>query len=92
MDNIKVVIINWVRSLAVQIIESSLDISFQLHHGKYTGWNGCTVEISCWADLAWPSTRIKNSPKNLYSYARTYLQPHYGNGVFGNVYLSAGQH
>ena len=20
------------------------------------------------------------------------LQPHYGNGVFGNVYLSAGQH
>ena len=22
--------------------------------------------------------------------ARTYLQPHYGNGVFGNVYLSAG--
>jgi hypothetical protein len=24
--------------------------------------------------------------------ARTYLQPHYGNGFFGNVYLSAGQH
>jgi hypothetical protein len=24
--------------------------------------------------------------------AQTYLQPHYGNGVFGNVYLSAGQH
>ena len=24
--------------------------------------------------------------------ARTYLQLHYGNGVFGNVYLSAGQH
>ena len=24
--------------------------------------------------------------------ARTYLQPHYGNGVFGNVYLPAGQH
>ena len=24
--------------------------------------------------------------------ARTYLQPHYGNGVFNNVYLSAGQH
>ena len=23
--------------------------------------------------------------------ARTYLQPHYGNGVFGNVYLLAGQ-
>ena len=23
--------------------------------------------------------------------ARTYLQPHYRNGVFGNVYLSAGQ-
>ena len=24
--------------------------------------------------------------------ARTYLQPHYGDGIFGNVYLSAGQH
>ena len=24
--------------------------------------------------------------------AGTYLQPHYGNGVFGNVYLSAEQH
>ena len=24
--------------------------------------------------------------------ARTYLQPHYDTGVFGNVYLSAGQH
>ena len=23
---------------------------------------------------------------------RTYLQPHYSNGVFSNVYLSAGQH
>ena len=23
--------------------------------------------------------------------AKTYLQPHYNNGVFGNVYLSAGQ-
>jgi hypothetical protein len=28
----------------------------------------------------------------LTSYAGTYLQPHYGNGVFGNVYLSAGEH
>ena len=25
-------------------------------------------------------------------WARTYLQPHYGNGVFGNVYISTGQH
>jgi hypothetical protein len=24
-------------------------------------------------------------------YARTYQQPHYGNEVFGNVYLSVGQ-
>ena len=24
--------------------------------------------------------------------AQTYLKPHYGNGVFSNVYLSAGQH
>ena len=28
----------------------------------------------------------------LEDHARTYLQPHYGNVVFGNVYLSAGQH
>ena len=27
-----------------------------------------------------------------YAFARTYLQPHYGIGVFCNVYLSAGQH
>ena len=25
-------------------------------------------------------------------YCPNYLKPHYGNGVFGNVYLSAGQH
>ena len=25
-------------------------------------------------------------------HAQTYLQPHYNNGVFGNVYLLAGQH
>ena len=25
-------------------------------------------------------------------FIRTYLQPHYGNGVFDNVYISAGQH
>ena len=36
-------------------------------------------EISC-----------KGAAKGIY--ARTYLQPHYSNGVFGNVYLSAGQH
>ena len=33
-----------------------------------------------------------NAPLNLEVIARTYLQPHYGNGAFGNVYLSAGQH
>ena len=26
------------------------------------------------------------------AYARTYLQPHYGNEIFGNVYLSAGKY
>ena len=36
-----------------------------LYHGKYREWNGSTLEISCWADLAWPSAGIKNSPKNL---------------------------
>ena len=30
--------------------------------------------------------------KNWNDHAQTYLQPHYGNGVFGNVYISAGQH
>ena len=25
-------------------------------------------------------------------HAQPYLQPHYGNGVFGNVYILAGQH
>ena len=37
-------------------------------HGKYRGWNGSTVEISSWADLARPSAGIKNSPKNLCSH------------------------
>ena len=39
-----------------------------LIHGKYRRWNGSTVEISCWADLAQPSAGIKNSPKNLCSH------------------------
>ena len=30
--------------------------------------------------------------KQLMNRARMYLQPQYGNGVFGNVYFSAGQH
>jgi hypothetical protein len=34
-------------------------------HGKYRRWNGSTVEISCWADLARPLAGIKNSPKKL---------------------------
>ena len=37
-------------------------------HGKYRGWNGSTFEINCWADLAQPSARIRNSPKNLCSH------------------------
>ena len=37
-------------------------------HGKYSGWNGSPVEISCWADFARPSAGIKNSPKNLWSH------------------------
>ena len=31
-------------------------LSIGMYHGKYRGWNGSTVEISCWADLARPST------------------------------------
>jgi hypothetical protein len=44
--------------------------------------------------LSLKEPRIQNSTTNvvLSHFARTYLQPHYGNGVFGNVYLSAGQH
>ena len=38
------------------------------HRGKYRGWNGSTVEISCWANLARPSAGIKNSPNNLCSH------------------------
>ena len=40
----------------------------QLNHGKYRVWNGSTVEISCWADLARLSAGIKNSLKKLYSH------------------------
>ena len=29
--------------------------------GKYSGWNGSTVEISCWADLAQPLAEIKKT-------------------------------
>ena len=36
--------------------------------------------------------KSRNKTDELKAYAGTYLQPHYGNGVFGNVYLSAGQH
>ena len=41
---------------------------YDVFHGKYRGWNGSTVEISCWADLARPSAGIKNSLKNLCSH------------------------
>jgi hypothetical protein len=40
----------------------------------------CTVVVFC-------AKKLKENQM-----AGTYLQPHYGNGVFGNVYLSAGQH
>ena len=42
-----------------------------------------------------PSSIYKRQSKpgnKVHNIAGTYLQPHYGNGVFGNVYLSAGQH
>ena len=40
-----------------------------------------------------PVTRVDWIRSNvLLPCARTYLQPHYGNGVYGNVYLLAGQH
>ena len=37
-------------------------------HGKYWELNGSTVEISCWAYLAWLLAGMKNSPKNLCSH------------------------
>ena len=36
-----------------------------VYHGKYRGWNGSTVEISCWSDLAQPSGWNKKQPKKL---------------------------
>ena len=40
----------------------------------------------------WPFTLCTLSYFYVAGKAGTYLQPHYGNGVFGNVYLSADQH
>ena len=34
-------------------------------HGKYTRWNGSTIKISCWADLARPLAEIKKQPNKL---------------------------
>ena len=46
---------------------------------------------SVWLATAW--TVQKGNILSLHDVnARMYLQHHYGNGVFGNVYLSAGQH
>ena len=58
--------------------------------------------ISCFKTLKWSvcsnlvhqfgiATVLQNS-WTLSNKARTYLQPHYSNGVIGNVYLSARQH
>jgi hypothetical protein len=38
-------------------------------------------------DLAWNHGQFNQPLK-----AQTYVQPHCGNGVFGNVYLSCGEH
>ena len=40
----------------------------------------------------WCGLLVLGVPNPSMDMARTYLQPHYGKGVFGNVYLSAGQH
>ena len=39
-----------------------------ISHGKYLGWNGITVEISYWADLAQLWAGKKNSLKHLCSH------------------------
>ena len=50
-----------------------------------------TCPIQIWQSISWPMGGIQ-PPSPQYDKAQTYLQPDYGNGVFGNVYLSAGQH
>ena len=47
---------------------SKVYIFQSMKHGKYRGWNGSTVEISCWANLARPLAGMKSSPKNLCSH------------------------
>jgi hypothetical protein len=53
----------------------------------------CTSE-KCTMHVFTISTQTHNPsmPYSHFGNARTYLQPHYGNGVFGNVYFSAGHH
>ena len=55
-------------SISNQLIIHPLLFGDSTAHGKYRGWNGSTVEISCWADLARQSAGIKTAQKNLCSY------------------------
>ena len=55
-------------SISNQLIIHPLLFGDSTAHGKYRGWNGSTVEISCWAELARSSAGIKNRPKNLCSH------------------------
>ena len=56
-------------------------------HGKYRGWNGSTIAISCWVNLARPSAGIKKQPKNMGRYVvfivffKLYLEISGGDGV-----------
>ena len=59
--------------------EQSCSRIFKAYPQKSKGWSSPFAS----------TPQVENSLNNN---ARTYLQPHYGNGVFGNVYLSAGQH
>ena len=46
-----------------QVSDLNQNSGFGRTHGKYRGWNGSTVEISCWADLARPLAGIKTAQK-----------------------------
>ena len=51
------------------------------------------MELVCpWSPFQKAKLKEMGVADCLQDIAGTYLQPHYGNGVFSNVYLSAGQH
>ena len=54
-------------------------------------WNICQKRSLHFFIYLW-SKRFVHKKKVKQDKARTYLHPHYSNGVFSNFFLSAGQH